>query len=171
MAGLAFVICKNSELKHIRDIPNRSFYLSLYDQYNYMEKTGQMRFTPPVQTIYALRQAIDELQRETVASRYSRYSQSWRTLIDGMDKLGFQQYVPFDYQSKLICTFYEPDNFDFNDFHNFLYDRNITIYPGKVLNENTFRIGTIGDINSNDIEYLLKCIKEYLSECAEEKVK
>ena len=171
MAGLAFSICKKSELKHLKDIPNRSFYLSLYDQYNYMEKTGQMRFTPPVQTIYALRQAIDELQRETVASRYSRYSQSWRTLIDGMDKLGFQQYVPFDYQSKLICTFYEPDNFDFNDFHNFLYDRNITIYPGKVLNENTFRIGTIGDINSNDIEYLLKCIKEYLSECAEEKVK
>lgn len=167
-AGVGFIISNLASLEKIKNYKKKSLYLDLFDQYQYFLNKGQFRFTPPVQTLYALKQAIDELKEETVFGRYSRYYKNWETLVNGMEKLGFQQYVPFDYQSKLICTFYEPDNFDFNNFHDFLYDRNITIYPGKVLNENTFRIGTIGDVNCNDIEYLLKCIKKYLSICPEE---
>ena len=162
MAGLGFVISRIDSLKKIERNRKKSLYLDLFDQYQYFLNKGQFRFTPPVQTLYALKQAIDELRKETVSGRYSRYAKSWETLVNGMDKLGFHQYVPLDYQSKLICTFYEPDNFDFNDFHDYLYDQDITIYPGKVVDENTFRIGTIGDVNCNDIKYFLKCVEEYL---------
>ena len=47
-----------------------------------------MRFTPPVQTIYALKQAIIETKYEGISRRYDRYSKSWETLINGIEKLG-----------------------------------------------------------------------------------
>lgn len=171
MAGVGFIISKIASIEKIKNYKKKSLYLNLYDQYQYFLSTGQFRFTPPVQTVYALKKAIEELEKETIKGRYSRYGQSWETLVNGMSKLGFKQYVPLKYQSKLICTFYEPDNFNFNDFHDYLYKRGITIYPGKILNKKTFRIGTIGDINYNDIEHLLKYIKEYQSESAEKKKK
>lgn len=162
MAGVGFIISKISSLKKIKNYKKKSLYLDLYDQYQYFLNKGQFRFTPPVQTLYALKESINELKEETVVGRFSRYSQSWKILVDGMDKLGFKQYVPLQFQSRLICTFYEPENFIFNDFHDFLYEKGITIYPGKVQDENTFRIGVIGDINYRDIEKLLEYIQNYL---------
>ena len=162
MAGVGIVISKIESLKKISNFNGRSLYLNLYDQFNYFNKTKQFRFTPPVQTLYALKKAIDELSTETLDGRYLRYVKSWETLVNGMAKLGFKQLVPIEDQSRFICSFVEPESFDFDDFHDFLYERDITIYPGKVLNKNTFRIGTIGDIDYKDIDYLLECVKLYL---------
>ena len=49
-----------------------------------------MRFTPPVQTIYAFRQAIDEFVQEGAKNRYARYTKNWQTLRKGVEKLGFK---------------------------------------------------------------------------------
>lgn len=157
MAGLGFVICKNSELKQIRDIPNRSFYLSLYDQYNYMEKTGQMRFTPPVQTMYALRQAIDEYFDEGSLNRYNRYTENWKTLREGLQKLGFNLLLDPENESHILLTVVEPKNpeYNFNKIHNQLYDKGFTIYPGKLGREKTFRLANMGAINSRDIDQFI----------------
>jgi|TARA_B100000315_G_scaffold40571_1_gene35417 2-aminoethylphosphonate aminotransferase len=154
MAGLAFSICKKSELKHLKDIPNRSFYLSLYDQYNYMEKTGQMRFTPPVQTIYALRQAIDEYFDEGSLNRYNRYTENWKRLREGLQKLGFNLLLDPENESHILLTVVEPKNpeYNFDKIHNLLYDKGFTIYPGKLGKKKTFRLANMGAINSIDID-------------------
>jgi 2-aminoethylphosphonate-pyruvate transaminase len=162
MAGIGIVIAKLESLRKISNYTGKNLYLNLYNQYKNFQKTKQFQFTPPVQILYSLKQAIKELNKETLKGRYLRYSKSWETLVNGMDDLGFKQYVPIQIQSKFICSFIEPDNFDFDDFHDFLYERDITIYPGKVLNKNTFRIGTIGEIDHRDIDYLLECVTLYL---------
>ena len=66
MAGVSFVVAKNQSIKELKKIEPRGYYLSLFEQYEYFSKSNQMRFTPPVQTIYALKQAITELKEESI---------------------------------------------------------------------------------------------------------
>ncbi|MCF7804626.1 MAG: 2-aminoethylphosphonate--pyruvate transaminase [Candidatus Marinimicrobia bacterium] len=167
MAGLAFVICKNISLEKLSKFKGRTFYLDLYKQYDYFERTGQMRFTPPVQVTYALRQAIDEYFEEGESNRWDRYSKSYKTLIDGLTKLGFRFLLGDDVKhSRILTTIYEPDhpNYDFNDLHDRLYERGFTIYPGKVSDKDTFRLSVLGAIDHTDIRDFLVNLEEVLDE-------
>jgi 2-aminoethylphosphonate-pyruvate transaminase len=157
MPGLAYSICKKSGIKHIKGIPKRSFYLSLYDQYDYMEKTGQMRFTPPVQVIYALRQAIDEYFEEGDIKRYERYTSCWSLLRKGLMDLGFEMFLKPEDESHILTTIIEPDhpNYDYNKMHDLLYEKGFTIYPGKIGSQRTFRLANMGAINTDDIQIFL----------------
>lgn len=162
MAGVGFVIANKEALEKLKDIEPRSFYLSLYEQYQYFIKTHQMRFTPPVQTLYALKQAIVEAKEEGIANRYKRYSKSWETLTKGLKELGLKYLVDDEYHSKIITSIYLPDGIDFESMHDFFYEKGFTIYPGKVEEFNTFRVANIGDIDYKNIKEFLKLLKDYL---------
>ncbi len=166
MAGISFVICKTSELKRIQGYPRRSFYLSLFDQYEYFEKNMQMRFTPPVQTMYALRQAIDELLEEGLQQRYERYTQNWIVLREGMQRLGFRILTQPQQESHILITIEYPNNprFDFDILHDKLYKRGFTIYPGKIGKKNTFRLANMGAITEDDIHNFLQSLEDILIE-------
>ena len=166
MAGVAFVICRRESLEKLRDIPARSFYLDLYAQYAHFTKTHQTRFTPPVQTLYALKQAILEAKEETLSARYARYVASWETLMAGLRRLGFRFLLRDEDSSKMITAIFEPEsaNYHFDAMHDFLYERGFTIYPGKVSSYNTFRVANIGAIDKTDMAAFLKVLEEYLRE-------
>lgn len=164
MAGIGFAICNKKALEGTKGIAPRSLYLNLYAQYAYFEKTHQTRFTPPVQTFYALKQAIVETKEETIEKRYERYGQSWETLITGLEGLGLKYLIDKEHHSKIITSIIEPDKekYDFNEMHDYFFDKGFTIYPGKVNNYNTFRISNIGQINKTDIEAFLNVLEAYL---------
>jgi len=166
MAGLGFAICNRQVLESTQSISPRNLYLHLYAQYAYFEKTHQTRFTPPVQTFYALKQAIDETKQETIEKRYERYSKSWETLLAGLEELGLSYLIDKPYHSRIITSIIEPntDKYDFNEMHDFFYERGFTIYPGKVNDYNTFRISNIGQIDHTDITEFLKVLKTYLGQ-------
>jgi len=167
MAGVAFVICKKSELERIKNYPKRSFYLDLYSQYDYLERNSQTRFTPPVQVMYALKQAITEFFEEGAENRYSRYKKNYQTLLDGLRERGFNIFLKDDVKhSNILVTINEPNhpNFDFKVFHDKLFEKNFTIYPGKLKNKRTFRIAVMGAIDYNDIKKFLKTLNEVLNE-------
>lgn len=165
MAGVAFVFCRNESLEKIRDYKRRNYYLSVYDQYEYFKRTHQTRFTPPVQTMYALRQAIIETKLETIPGRYSRYTECWRILIDGLNKLGLKMPVPLEDQSHLIVTINDPSSpeYRFNDLHALAREHGFTIYPGKLNNAATFRIANIGDIRPEEMHSFIKILETYIS--------
>ncbi|MDT8861221.1 2-aminoethylphosphonate--pyruvate transaminase [Alkalihalobacillus sp. MEB130] len=164
MAGVSFVIANTHSLELSKDLHQKNYYLHLYSQYDYFSKTSQLRFTPPVQTLYALKQAIIELKQEGMKERYNRYSESWNTLIKGISKLGLRFMIPKKHHSKLITAIYEPEcsKFDFNDMHDYFYRRNFTIYPGKLNQFDTFRIANIGEITCKDINVFLSLLESYL---------
>ena len=162
MAGVGFVIANKKALEKLKNIKPRNFYLTLYQQYINFIKTKQMRFTPPVQTLYALKQAIIELKKEGIENRYKRYSKSWETLTNGVKKLGLKYLVDDEYHSKIITSIFIPDGVDFNDMHDFFYKKGFTIYPGKVEEFNTFRVANIGDIDYNHIKEFLSLLKKYI---------
>lgn len=163
MPGVSFVIAEKSKLENLQDRKPRSYYLNLYAQYRYFAEHAQMRFTPPVQTLYALKQAIRELNQEGIAKRYARYTASWNTLISGLNRLGLTYIVPEAHHAKLITAIREPDaDFDFQSMHDFFYSKGIMIYPGKLEGLKTFRVANIGDITAKDIEVFLEWLEEYL---------
>src|SRR5690606_11395926 len=164
MAGIGFAICNKKALLATESIPMRNLYLNLYAQYAYFEKTHQTRFTPPVQTFYALKQAIIETKEETIAKRYDRYAKSWETLLHGIEKMGLEYLIDREHHSKIITSIIEPksDKYDFDEMHDFFFERGFTIYPGKVNNYDTFRISNIAQIDYKDMENFLKVLEEYL---------
>jgi 2-aminoethylphosphonate aminotransferase len=165
MAGVAFVIAEKSKLEQLRHSRPRNYYLNLYAQYRYFSVTRQMRFTPPVQTLYALKQAIEELKQEGIEGRYERYKESWKALIAGITRLGLTFIVPEAHHSKIITAIVEPDcpGYDFQSMHDYFYRHDMMIYPGKLDGLNTFRIANMGAITCKDMEAFIDLLGSYLS--------
>lgn len=163
--GVCFIICKKSELEKLKNNFPKSFYLNLYLNYEYFKKNYQTPFTPPVQTLYALRKAIDEFLEEGAENRHKRYSENCKTLVEGMQKLGFKKIYSNAKESTILTTFWEPEdaNYSFDRMHDILYKKGFTIYPGKI-KEKTFRLANMGAINSLDIKNFLKALEESLKE-------
>ena len=164
MAGLAFVFCRKEALESIKDYPMRNYYLNIYDQHHYFIKNNQMRFTPPVQTAYALRQAILETKIETIEGRYERYTACWKVLIKAIKELGLEMPVPESEQSHLIITIMDPKSpkYSFNDMHDLSREHGYTIYPGKLSDAPTFRIANIGDIRPEEMKGFTEILAYYM---------
>ncbi|MBR3542062.1 MAG: 2-aminoethylphosphonate--pyruvate transaminase [Treponema sp.] len=165
MAGVGFVVCKRDELLKQKDWPMRNYYLNLYDQYKYFLETKQTRFTPPVQTFYALRQAIIETKVETVQKRYERFTACWEILVKALDDIGLKMLVDRKYQSHFITAILIPDTpkYSFNALHDYAKSFNFTIYPGKLGNIDTFRIANMGDIKPAEMERFTKVLRDYMA--------
>ncbi|MGL5152298.1 MAG: 2-aminoethylphosphonate aminotransferase [Clostridium sp.] len=163
MAGLGFVIVNNNTLENLKYVKGNNYYLNLYKQYEYFKDNYQMRFTPPVQVLYALKQAIIEAKEEGITKRYERYTECCDILLQGLNKLGLKKIVSGKNHSKLITSIMEPNiiGYDFEMMHDYLYERGFTIYPGKVDDLNTFRIANIGDIKPCEMEAFITNISEY----------
>jgi 2-aminoethylphosphonate-pyruvate transaminase len=161
--GFGFIIA-NRESLQATEGNARSLSLDLFDQWKTMEagSGGKWRFTSPTHTVRAFAQALVELEEEGgIAARYERYTQSQRVLSDGMKELGFQGLLPDSLQSPIITAFHLPESpdFEFKRFYTLLKERGFVIYPGKVSDVNTFRIGTIGDVDEQAIKKLLEAVK------------
>lgn len=165
MAGLAFVICKKSALEQLKNNPKRSYYLDLYNQYLSFEKSGQTRFTPPVQIVYALQQALSEFFIEGGENRYARYTENWRLLRAGLLERGFSLLLPEDLESHILVTVLEPEDpkFDFDRMHDYLYERGFTIYPGKI-RKRSFRLSIMGDLSPEDIRAFLEALRAFVKD-------
>jgi 2-aminoethylphosphonate-pyruvate transaminase len=165
MAGIGFVFCRKEALEKTASYPMRSFYLNLWDQYQYFKKTRQTRFTPPVQSLYALKQAIIEAKKEGIENRYARYSACWEVLVKSVKKIGLKMLVPEEIQSKLITAIIEPSTskYSFDALHDLAKSKRFTIYPGKLSTANTFRIANIGDIKPQEMAAFTKIMESYMS--------
>ena len=164
MAGISFVFCNLESLTKTKNYKKRNFYFNLLENHNYLEKNKQFLFTPPVQTLYALRQAVTEYFQEGPENRYARYASMYEIMKKKVADLGFKFLVDEKHHAKLLTAIMDPEspNYSFNEMHDYLFERGFTIYPGKVGNKNTFRLSNIGQIYPEDIQNFLKVFEEYL---------
>jgi 2-aminoethylphosphonate-pyruvate transaminase len=159
--GFGFIIVNRHALNSAKG-QARTLSLDLYDQWASMEATGHFRFTPPIHTLLAFEQALNELDEEGgVHARGERYRQNHVALCSGMKAIGFEIYLAEEDQSFIITSFRYSSNpaFQFADFYSRLWALGFAIYPGKLSYESCFRIGTIGRIMVADIEALLEAIR------------
>lgn len=164
MTGLSFIVGRKDIIEKSKDYPKRSYYCNLYMQYDFFEKTGEMHFTPPVQTIYAARQALDEYFAEGEEAKWARHTRVMNAIHDGLAALGFREAIRREIQVGLVASVIYPDdeNWNFEKVHDYCYERGFTIYPGKITGANTFRLCALGAIDVSDIEDFFVVLKQAL---------
>lgn len=165
MTGLSFVVGNRSIIERSKEFPKRSYYCNLYLQYDFFEKTGEMHFTPPVQTIYATIQALKEYWEEGESAKWARHTRVFNAIHAGLDELGFKDVIKREWQSGLVVSVIYPDdpNWDFEKVHDYCYKRGFTIYPGKISTTNTFRLCALGAIDESDIKEFFEIFKAALA--------
>ena len=163
--GFGFVIIRRALLEQSKGRAH-SLSLDLLEQWQYMERTGQWRFTPPTHSVVAFRRALEQHVAEGgVAGRQARYTKNRDTLVAGMRAMGFQTLLEDRWLSPIITTFFSPThpNFEFKRFYNELKARQFVIYPGKLTIAESFRIGCIGQIDERIVGQLLRAIADALA--------
>ena len=164
--GFSFIIARRDLLEASAG-KARSLSLDLYDQWKTMEVDGKWRFTSPTHAVLAFAQAMKELEEEGgIEARNRRYTENNQLLIRRMSEMGFRTYIDDTHQSPFITTFFYPENcsFTFSRMYDYIKERGYAIYPGKLTEADTFRIGNIGEIYPEDIEKVCAIIKEFLEE-------
>lgn len=166
MTGLSFVVGSRALIEASAAYPTRSYYCNLFLQYDYFEKTGEMHFTPPVQTIYATLQALKEYWAEGEEAKWARHTRVFNAIHAGLDELGFRDAVRREWQSGLVVSVVYPDdpNWNFEKVHDYCYERGFTIYPGKISTTNTFRLCALGAIDEADIRDFFVVFRAALKE-------
>ncbi|WP_223538875.1 2-aminoethylphosphonate--pyruvate transaminase [Pseudomonas sp. BF-R-12] len=162
--GFGFVIIRRSVLESAKGRAN-SLSLDLYEQWVYMERTGQWRFTPPTHSVVAFHKALEQHTMEGgVQGRQARYTRNRDVLVTGMRELGFRTLLEDCWLSPIITTFFCPEhpNFEFMRFYDELKTRQFIIYPGKLTVADSFRIGCIGQIDEHIVHQLLRAIADSL---------
>lgn len=162
MSGLSFIIGRTDIIKASKNYPTRSYYCNLYLQYEYFEKTGEMHFTPPVQTIYATIQALKEYFEVGEEAKFARHRAVYEAIHQGVAELGFKTVIDPKIESGLVVSVLYPDdpNFTFEKIHDYCYESGFTIYPGKISTTNTFRLCALGTITPEDIKQFFVVLKE-----------
>ena len=163
--GLGFALIEQSALAGSEGVC-ASLSLDLHAQWRGFEANGQWRFTPPVQVVAALLEALRALEAEGgPPARLARYSDNLEVLVGGMKRLGFDLYLARPLQAPIIATFRVPEDgrFVFERFYDGLAARGFLIYPGKLTQAESFRIGCIGAIDRHDFERLLVAIGDVVN--------
>ena len=158
--GMGFVFLRKDILASCAG-NSQSLAMDLHDQYVYMEKTGQWRFTPPTHVLVALDEAIAQFQEEGGQSaRLARYEKNYRTLVQGMAELGFKPYLDPAIQAPIIVTFHAPADarYDFRRFYEAAKANGFILYPGKLTQIETFRVGCIGAIDSVQMQQAVHAV-------------
>ena len=147
--GMGFVIVRRALLEQCAGRAP-SLALDLHDQWVYMEKTTQWRFTPPTHVVAALSCALDAFVAQGgQPARAARYARNRATLIESMTALGFVPFLPAAVQSDIIVTFHAPRDpaWRFADLYAAVREAGYILYPGKLTEVDTFRVGCIGAID------------------------
>ena len=164
--GMGFVFLRKAILDSCAG-NSQSLAMDLFDQYQYMEKTTQWRFTPPTHVMVALAEAVAQFVEEGgQPARLARYQDNCRTLLDGLTALGLKPFLKAELQAPIIVTWHAPAHpaYDFKRFYAAAKQRGFILYPGKLTEVETFRVGCIGAIGRNEMQQAVNAVAETLRE-------
>lgn len=164
--GFGFVIARKSELEAAKG-RSHSLSLDIHAQWDYMNKTGQWRFTPPTHVVAAFLEAL-RLHREEggVAGRGARYARNRDVMVAGMREAGFETLLADRWLSPIIVTFFSPAHpaFAFDRFYGLMKDKGFIIYPGKLTVVDSFRVGCIGRMDEHVMRLVVDAARSSLAE-------
>jgi len=159
--GFGFIIATKTALAAAEG-NSHSLSLDVHDQWVNINKTGQWRFTPPTHTLAAFHEALLQHEEEGgVSGRFARYSRNRDILIAGMREMGFETLLTDEWQAPVIVTFLCPADpaFEMDRFYDEIKNRGFVIYPGKLTEAETFRIGCIGQLDETVMRGVLTAIR------------
>ena len=164
--GMGFVFARKDSLANAAG-NSHSLAMDLQDQQAYMAKTGQWRFTPPTHVVAALHEALLQYNEEGgLPASHQRYADNCLALLNGMAKLGIRRFLPEAIQAPIIVTFHAPKDprYQFKEFYERVKAKGFILYPGKLTQVETFRVGCIGHVNQAQMHAAVNAVAEVLRE-------
>jgi 2-aminoethylphosphonate-pyruvate transaminase len=153
--GVSFVIVRRGALARAA---SRSYYLDLSRLARLQDERGTP-FTPAVHAYYALLEALREFADEGGrAARQRRYTILAEQARKGLAELGIEGAIPADESSVVLRAYRLPTGITYTALHDVLKSQGFVIYAGQGgLSKTLFRISTMGNLTSQDIDRLLGC--------------
>jgi 2-aminoethylphosphonate-pyruvate transaminase len=162
--GVSFVLARRSALEALRGRPPRSVYLDLHSHFTTQEQDSTP-FTPAVQVMHAMEQALAELAQEGVKQRIARYADNARVLREGLQRLGLPILVAPEGRSNILTTFRLPSGITYDALHDALKRRGYVIYAGQGdLRRYAFRVANMGTLTP---EHMAGVVRAFASAFAE----
>lgn len=164
--GFGFLLVRRDVLARAKGNAH-SLSLDAHAQWTTMEQTGQWRFTPPTHAVAAFLEALHLHECEGgVEARGARYGANRDALVSGMKGLGFETLLDTRWLSPIITTFFCPADprFAFDRFYALMKQRGFVIYPGKLTEVESFRLGCIGRLNVSVMNRVLEAVADSLFE-------
>ena len=119
--------------------------------------------TPPVNLIWALKEAVNLIQEEGLEERYVRHRQDAKGIQAGLEALGFKILAAPDCRAVTLSIAIYPEGIDDAAFRNILTEEGVVTaaslgaYAGK-----SFRLGHMGNIDKHTIVSVLAAIERAL---------
>ncbi len=162
--GVSFVLARRAALQALEGREPRSVALDLY-QHWVQQEADNTPFTPAVQVLGAMEQALVELEQEGVAGRIARYAESARILRQGLARLGFEILVPDGARSSILTTFRLPAGLTYEALHDAMKRRGFIIYAGQGgIRTYAFRVSNMGTLTPLDMKAVVDAFAQSLEE-------
>ena len=83
-----------------------------------------------------------------------------------MVALGFRVFLKPEIQAPIILTFHAPPDpaYTFKRFYDCVRDKGFILYPGKLTQVETFRVGCIGAIGPDEMRRAVNAVRDTLAE-------
>jgi 2-aminoethylphosphonate-pyruvate transaminase len=162
--GVSFVLGRRSALDALAAQPPRSVYLDLHGHYRSQE-ADNTPFTPSVQVLHAMEQALWELKEEGAGRRVARYAENARVLREGMIRLGIEILTPPAARGNVLTTFRLPAGVTYAALHDAMKRQGYVIYAGQgQIATYAFRVANMGTLTPADMEKVVAAFASSLEE-------
>lgn len=153
--GTSFILCSEKALDRIRQVPARSLYLHA-GTYLDAQQNGDVPFTPAVQIVYSLDEALQEYTESGGFEARTRLYRNRAAMVRaGFERIGLEMVVPEAFRSSSVTLLALPPRVTYERIHDELRHRGYVIYGGQGrLASRFFRICTMGEIPWGRLEYL-----------------
>jgi 2-aminoethylphosphonate-pyruvate transaminase len=158
--GASFVIVRRSALEQAA---SRTYYLDL-GRLALLQDQRNTPFTPAVHVYYALVEALREYAEQGGRpARYERYAKLANQVRSGLTALGIATVLPHEQSSVVLRSYWLPTGITYPALHDALKAAGYVIYAGQGdLSKTLFRISTMGDLASSDIDRLIERVASML---------
>ncbi|GAA3470302.1 2-aminoethylphosphonate aminotransferase [Nonomuraea roseola] len=157
LPGMAFILCSEASIARVHEVPERSLYLNAA---SYLK--SDVPFTPAVQVLYALDEAIKEYEENGgFAGRTKLYRERAALVRGQFERLGLKILVDERFRSNTVTMLHLPDGVTYQPLHDELKKRGYVVYAGQgQLSNDFFRICTMGEIPWHRLEQLEAALRE-----------
>ena len=161
ITGIAFVLVRKELMLSPRS-QSSSLYLDMATNFAAQEN-GFPAFTPAIQSMYALQQALIELS-DTGGwqARNETYRKRSQLVTAAFQQMGIQTLLPDPADHSSVLTAYRlPTGKRYEQISQPLQHERIVIYAGqKELERIIFRVAVMGDLQDKDLEKMLSIVRQ-----------
>ncbi|MEM1619623.1 MAG: alanine--glyoxylate aminotransferase family protein [Fervidicoccaceae archaeon] len=153
--GLSFVLLSREAVRRARETKAKPPYLDLSKYIEFAEKF-ETPFTPAVNLLFAMREALTLLAEEGLQRRWARYANLASRLYTELGELGLEAFPERDFRANTIVALRPPPGLSASIVVDKLEEEGVIIARGMgELRDSMLRIGVMGYMTDEDVDTIV----------------